>query len=103
MSNNYQVQGSRIETASKENLAAMSISYEQLKENPLYERTLNCLRDIGQRSSLSVSQVAIMWALQKSFVTSVILSVSNIKELEEDMSILSGGLKLSQEDVYSIK
>ena len=94
--------GSRIEAASAENLAAMSEPYEQFKSNPVFRCTLEVCQRIGQNKGLNVSQVALMWALQKKFVSSVVLSVSSVEELENCMDILNKDQLLNQEEVNLI-
>lgn len=91
--------GSRIDSASGGNLASMSDSFAKLRQNPVFISTMDTLQKISNKNKLSMSQVAILYALNKKFLTSVVVSVSTIKELEENMNILNQGLKLNQEDV----
>jgi aryl-alcohol dehydrogenase-like predicted oxidoreductase len=77
----------------------MSDSFAKLRQNPVFISTMDTLQKISNKNKLSMSQVAILYALNKKFVTSVVVSVSTIKELEENMNTLNQGLKLNQEDV----
>lgn len=72
--------------------------YEEFRKNPIYACTLDTCKRIAEKHSLNISQIAIMWALQKRFVTSVVLSVSNVDELQQNMDILNKGLVLEQEE-----
>lgn len=91
------VEGSRIEAASgdKPNLAAMAEPFNEMIRNPVYGRVMDSCEKISQRTGLSISQVAILWCLQKGLVTSVVIGMSNLQELEENMKILSGELSLN--------
>lgn len=90
--------GSRIEAASSDNLAAMSEPFEKLKSNPVFHSVLQACERIGKRQGLNVSQVALMWILHKKFVSSVVLSVSSVEELENSMDALNKGC-LNPEEV----
>lgn len=48
---------------------------------------------------MTLPQLAIAWSLQQGFVTSVVCGVSSVKELEENMRVLTDNLHLSYEDV----
>jgi aryl-alcohol dehydrogenase-like predicted oxidoreductase len=47
---------------------------------------------------LTASQVAILWSLQRK-VTSVIVGVNNLEELEENMKVMNEDILLSFEEV----
>lgn len=99
-STTHPVEGSRIEAASqKSNLAAMAEPFEEMKRNPIYSSVLSACERIGNRKNLTTAQIAILWALQKGFVTSCVVSCNNVKELEENMSCLTGELSLLPEEV----
>lgn len=99
-STNRPVEGSRIESASGEpNLAAMAEPFQEMKQNPIYNNVLNACERIGLRKNLTTAQIAILWSLQKGFVTSCVVGCNNVKELEENMSCLTGELVLSPDEV----
>ena len=45
-----------------------------------------------------MSQIALRWVLQKEFVSTVVIGVDNIQELEESMKTLTD-FRLTQEEV----
>ena len=118
------MEGSRIEAASGEqpNLAAMAEPFENIVEDPSYNRLLNTCHKIAQDKSkyffvlikhfnlsqidyflfqkdLTASQIALLWCLQQNFVTSVVIGVEDINELEENMAVINNNLELTNEEV----
>jgi len=94
-------QGSRIESASSDNLAAMAEPFEKLKTDPVFHCVLQACERIGKKQGLNVSQVALMWILQKKFVSSAVLSVSSVEELQNAMDTLNKGC-LDQEEIEEL-
>lgn len=96
-------EGTRIEAATTTpNLISMAEPFEEMRSNPIYENLLGVCERIGKERSLTTSQIAILWALQKGFVTSCIVGVSNVKELEENMSCLSGEVLLTPDEMLEL-
>lgn len=95
------VEGSRIEAASRDkpNLAAMAVSFDEIKQNPIFSNVLNVCQAITNKKNLTTEQIALLWCLQKDFVTSCTLSVKDIHELEECMSVLSHEICLTNKDM----
>ncbi len=50
---------------------------------------------------LTAQQVSLLWTLQQKFVTSVIVGVKNVEELEEYMTCINNNLCLEDEDVLN--
>jgi aryl-alcohol dehydrogenase-like predicted oxidoreductase len=50
---------------------------------------------------LSPSQVALLWTLQQTFVTTVIVGVQSVKELEENMACINNDIKLTDDEVIN--
>lgn len=95
------VEGSRIEAASQEkpNLAAMAVSFNEIKHNPIFSNVLDVCQSITNKKKFTTEQIALLWCLQKDFVTSCTLSVKDIQELEECMSVLSHDICLTNKDM----
>jgi hypothetical protein len=70
-----------------------------MMSHPRFGRVLSTCQQIARNRNLTTSQVAILWALQKGFVTSVVIGVDNIQELEENMKILTDDLYLTREEM----
>jgi hypothetical protein len=97
-------EGSRIQTASEmPNLVSMAEPFEEMRSNPIYEALLNVCQRIGRNRNLSTEQIAILWSLQRGFVTSCVLGVSSPKELDESMSMLSGDVLLTNEELLELE
>lgn len=95
---------SRIKAASEHpSLATMAESYEEMRKNPCFNNVLDCCQRISQKRNLSCAQVCILWALQKGFITSIVVGCNSIKELEEDMSCLTERYSLSQEEMDQLE
>lgn len=98
------VEGSRIEAASRDqpNLAAMAVPFEEIKNNPIFQKLMSNCQEIAQRRNLTVAQVALLWTMQRKFVTSVIVSVSSVDELEECMQIQNDDTWLSYDEMCQL-
>lgn len=95
---------SRIKTATEHpSLATMAESYEEMKKNPCFNDVLDCCQKIAQKRNLSSAQVCILWALQKGFITSIVIGCNSVKELEEDMSCLTENYSLSNEEMNQLE
>lgn len=95
---------SRIRAASEHpSLAVMAESYDEMKKNPSFNNVLNCCQSIAQKRNLSCAQVCILWALQKGFITSIVVGCNSVKELEEDMSCLTENCSLSQQEMEQLE
>jgi aryl-alcohol dehydrogenase-like predicted oxidoreductase len=53
--------------------------------HPKGYKTAEIVADVSKESGISMSKLAIAWPLGRSFVTSVIIGVKNINQLEENM------------------
>ncbi len=51
---------------------------------------------------MTASQVGLLWCLQQKFVTSVVIGVEDINELEENMAVINNNLELTNEEVNNI-
>lgn len=97
-------EGSRIKSATERpSLASMAESYEEIKKNPCYNDVLECCQNIAQKRNLSCAQVCILWALQKGFITSVVVGCNSVEELEENWSCLKEDCFLSQEEMEDLE
>jgi len=61
---------------------------------------IDTMKEIGKRRNASVSQIALAWLLEKSFVTTVLLGASKVSQLEDNLG--SEQVKLSPEDLAEI-
>lgn len=96
-------EGTRIEAATTTpNLVSMAEPFDEMRANPIYENLLNVCERIGRERSLTTAQIAILWALQKGFVTSCVVGVSSVKELEESMWCLTGDVLLTQTELLEL-
>lgn len=96
-------EGTRIEAATKgASLVSMAEPFEEMRANPIYENLLGICERIGRERSLSTSQIAILWALQRGFVTSCVVGVSNVQQLEESMACLTGDVLLTQQELLEL-
>lgn len=94
---------SRIESATREpNLVAMAEPFEEMRANPIYAALLDVCERIGRERNLTTSQIAILWSLQRGFVTSCVVGVSSVRELDENMSCLSGEVVLTQRELLEL-
>jgi aryl-alcohol dehydrogenase-like predicted oxidoreductase len=98
------VEGSRIEAASRKspNLAAMAVPFDEIKHNPRFKQLMSTCQDIAKRRNLTVSQVAILWAMQRKFVTSVVVSVGSVDELEECMQMQNDDTWLTYDEMCEL-
>lgn len=80
----------------------MAEPFEEMRANPIYENLLGICERIGRERSLSTSQIAILWALQRGFVTSCVVGVSNVQQLEESMACLTGDVLLTQQELLEL-
>ena len=80
----------------------MAQPFDQIRSSPLFDQILDCSECIAKKRNISVEQVAVMWVLQKQFVTSCVLSVSSVDELEEMFNIFEQNLSLSVLEVYKL-
>ena len=97
-------EGTRIEAASEHpSLVTMAESFEEIKRNPCFNNVLECCERIGKNRNLSTSQIAILWCLQKGFITSIVVGCNNVQELEENMSCLTENLCLSDEEMSDLE
>lgn len=96
-------EGTRIESATTTpSLVSMAEPFEEMRSNPIYENLLGVCERIGRERSLTTSQIAVLWALQKGFVTSCVVGVSSVKELEESMTCLTGETLLTQNELLEL-
>lgn len=96
-------ESSRVRSATERpSLASMAESYEEIKKTSCYNDVLDCCQNIAKKRNLSCAQVCLLWALQKGFITSVIVSCSSVKEVEENWSCLKQDCYLSQEDMEEL-
>jgi len=95
---------SRIESASRDrfNLAALSESFEQMKEDRHFNNLMEVLEKIAKKKQRTVAQVAINWVLQRNQVTSIVIGCSTVQQLEENMDILNVKHKLSQSEMHEL-
>ena len=63
-------------------------------------KCLDVMRPIAQKHQVSVAQVALAWLLSRSFVSSVIIGVKNLSQLEDN--IASTRLKLSETELKEL-
>lgn len=97
------VEGTRIQSASETpNLVSMAEPFEEMRSNPIYETLLNVCARIGRERQLNTAQIALLWALQKGFVTSCVLGVASTQELDESMALLSGDVLLSPDELLEL-
>lgn len=80
----------------------MAQPFDQIRSSPLFDQILDCSECIAKKRNISVEQVAVMWVLQKQFVTSCVLSVSSVDELEEMFNIFEQNLTLSVQEVNEL-
>lgn len=98
------VEGTRIQSATESpNLVSMAEPFEEMRSNPIYEALLNVCQRIGRARNLTTSQIALLWALQRGFVTSCVIGVSSAQELDENMSLLSGDVLLTCEELMELE
>ena len=67
------------------------------------ERAFDCLdamREIANARAVSVARVALAYVLAKPFVTSVIIGVKNLEQLEDNLT--AGDLRLTEEEMGSL-
>ncbi|XP_035829268.1 uncharacterized protein LOC106013725 [Aplysia californica] len=65
-------------------------------------KTLDVVEAIAKKHSRSVPQVALRWLLQKDVVTSVIIGVRTLQQLDDNMGA-ANGWALSQEEVSTLR
>ena len=63
--------------------------------------TVRALRDIARRRGQALSQLALAWVLRDSRVTSAIVGVSSVRQLEENLGALDN-LELSRQELAEI-
>jgi hypothetical protein len=84
------------------NLVSMAESFDEMHSNPIYETLLNVCQRIGRERQLTNSQIAMLWALQRGFVTSCVVGVSSPQELDECMQLLSGDVLLTPAEMCEL-
>lgn len=98
------VEGTRIEAASEQpSLVSMAESFEEIRRNPCFNNVMECCERIGNNRKLSTSQIAILWCLQKGFITSIVVGCNDVQELEENMSCLTENLYLSEQEMSELE
>lgn len=96
-------EGTRIEAATTTpNLVSMAEPFDEMRSNPIYENLLGVCERIGRDRGLTTSQIAILWALQKGFVTSCVVGVTSVQQLEESMKCLTGETLLTQSELLEL-
>lgn len=70
-------------------------------ENMLKKKQLiNSMKSIANKYGKTISQVALRWLLENQLVTSVVVGIKNIKQLEENIGSL--GWQLSDKDIADL-
>lgn len=97
------IEGTRIQSATETpNLVSMAQPFEEMRSNPIYEALLNVCQRIGRARNLTNSQIALLWSLQRGFVTSCVIGISSTQELDESMSLLSGDVTLTCQEMMEL-
>ncbi|KAK6177465.1 hypothetical protein SNE40_015559 [Patella caerulea] len=76
-------------------------SWDKLEGSDKIWNTIWKLEEIGKAKGKSVAQVAIRWLLQRDIVSSVIIGVRNLKQLN-DNAVASSGWKLTKEEMQEL-
>jgi aryl-alcohol dehydrogenase-like predicted oxidoreductase len=93
-------QGKRPEDASEGRIAVMDEGTEEhwdLRSTPENWELLDLMGDIAEKNNCTHSQIAIAWLLSKPAVSSVIIGVRTMDQLEDNLGFRD--LKLTEEDL----
>jgi len=79
-------------TAEKPKERAFSVApyVENFRENENFWKLMDATSDIGKQYGKTQTQVAIRWALQKDFISSVIIGAKSVQQLEDNMGAGTG-------------
>lgn len=93
-------EGTRLEATSGNvsNLSSMGEPFEIMKSNPAFRPLLNKIQEIAVRHNLPLESIALRWVLQKEFVSTVVLGVDTVEELECNMKVLTD-FQLTEQEV----
>ncbi|ELT99608.1 hypothetical protein CAPTEDRAFT_20923 [Capitella teleta] len=86
------------EAAGRANQAAPS--YDQFANEKTW-KLLDLMESIGQKHGKSVAQVALRWLLEKNVVSSVVIGVKTLKQLEENCGAAIGW-KMTADEVSAL-
>jgi len=81
--------------------SAMGEPFEIMKKNPCYRTLYNSIQSIANSHNIAMSQIALRWVLQKEFVSTVVIGVDNVKELEECMRVLTD-FQLTEQEMIQL-
>jgi len=85
-------EGSRLEAAVSgeiPNLSGMAEPFDIMKMNPCFNQLHQTIQQIASSRNFSISDIALRWVLQQEFVSTVVIGVNNIQELEDNMRALT--------------
>jgi L-glyceraldehyde 3-phosphate reductase len=75
-----------------------SLSSDDVKKN---QEKVRALRDVSRRRGQALSQMALAWVLRDPRITSAIIGVSSVRQLEENLAALDK-LEFSPEELEQI-
>lgn len=75
--------------------------WESYKSNDSYWNLIDEMRTIAKTHGKTLAQIAIRWLLQKDIVSSVIIGVTSMSQLEDNMAAATGW-KLSDEEMQKL-
>jgi len=85
-------------SSNQQNLAE---PFEQMRSNPCYKQLYNSMQRIASERNVSLSDIALKWVLEKEFVSTVVVGVRDINELEQAMSVLTD-FQLTQDEMIEL-
>jgi len=90
-----------IPSLANSNLSIVGEPFEIMKTNPCFKQLYSTIQSISSTHNISMLQIALRWVLQKEFVSTVVIGVNDVEELEESMRVLTE-FELTEEEMIQL-